>query len=310
MRLITILFFVVFLVFEVKSQQATLNSQFMNNKFLLNPAFAGTQPWAPIFVSVRRQWVGIREAPITQFVSFNTSLDRRLGMGANLYNEATGPTRRTGVNVAGAYHFPFRKSATNEHYLSLGMSMSITQLFLDKTRLETYLPDDPTIIAASTSQVIPDANFGAYYHNADRYFAALSIHNLIQPSADIYNVPNVVKSKFVRNYYLMGGVNLDFRQGTHFITYQPTLLVQGIEAKPVQFELSNKFIYDNQYWFGFGYRHLDAVVVLAGFEFKNFQMGYSYDLTLSKINSYSTGSHEINFTYMLGRKNGIRQRAF
>ena len=65
--------------------------------------------------------------------------------------------------------------------------------------------------------------------------------------------------------------------------------------------------FDAQLWFGgrdigkvfegaqigVGYRIDDAVTVAAQFKLKWFIVGYSYDITTSGINDYSSGSHEV-----------------
>jgi hypothetical protein len=59
----------------------------------------------------------------------------------------------------------------------------------------------------------------------------------------------------------------------------------------------NAYIKD-KYWGGLSYRHQDAVVILAGIELLNgLKLGYSYDITLSKLIKYSSGSHEVMIGY-------------
>lgn len=299
-----IILIVIFLcfVFVVKGQQLALQSQYMFDKFTINPAFAGTQKGIPIHLGVRRQWSAIREAPATQYLSSNFSLGSGLGAGAVLYNEAAGPTRRTGLALSGAYQFTLFKSGENHHQLSLGASAILSQHALDKKKLETYLPDDPTIIAAYNNQLLPDATFGVYYHNSDKYFAALSITNLIQTKTDILNIANDVRNNFVRNYYLMAGINIE--AGTLLI--QPTALIQMIEATPIQFDIGSRFIYEDKYWIGASYRHQDAIVAMFGLNYSGVEFGYSYDITISNIKAYSNGSHELHLTYRLMPRNGVK----
>lgn len=284
-------------------QQLALQSQYMFNKFTINPAFAGTQKGIPIHFGVRRQWSAIKEAPVTQYLSTNMNISGGLGAGLTLYNEVAGPTRRTGLGLAGAYQFSLFKSGENHHQLSLGLSAIISQYALDKKKLETYLPDDPTIIAAYKNQVLPDASFGAYYHNADKYFVALSIINLLQTQTDIYNIANDVKANFVRNYYLMGGYNID---ASDVFTIQPGFLIQAIETLPMQFDISSRFIYENKYWVGASYRYQDAIVAMFGLNYSGMEFGYSYDITTSNIKTYSNGSHEIHLIYRITPRNGVK----
>ena len=286
-------------------QQMALQSQYMVNKFTINPAFAGTQKGIPIHLGVRRQWSAIKEAPATQYLSANLALGGGLGAGATLYNEVAGPTRRTGLGLSGAYQFSLAKSGDNNHQLSLGLSGILSQHVLDKKKLETYLPDDPTIIAAYENQLLPDVNFGAYYHNSDKYFLALSVMNLIQTKTDVYNITNKVKNNFVRNYYLMAAYNVEVNKD--FII-QPNVMVQAIEALPMQVDINTRLLLQGKYWVGLSYRLQDAIVGMFGMNYNSFEFSYSYDMTMSNIKTYSNGSHEIHLIYRMAKQNGLKSR--
>ena len=47
---------------------------------------------------------------------------------------------------------------------------------------------------------------------------------------------------------------------------------------------------------GLWYRGQDAAIVLIGFQQNGFKIGYSYDVTVSKLSNASCGSHEISFS--------------
>lgn len=290
--------------YNMFAQQLSLHTQYMFNRFTLNPAFAGTSDGTPINMSVRRQWFGIKEAPVTQFLSAHTGFDK-LGLGASIYNEASGPTRRTGLSFAMAYHLELK----DRKVISFGLAPTLTQLGLDKNRLETHLPDDPTIAAVGSNQTMPDANFGVYFHDADKYYVSFSAYNLVQTKTDLLNIPNTVRSRFVRNYYLSAGGHIDLNRTGKIFTLQPSLLFQMIESLPFQLDLNTVAMYDEKYIFGFSYRYKDAVALILGFKKEAVRVGYSYDYTLSKINNYSSGSHEINLTYQLGRSR-VSNRSF
>jgi type IX secretion system PorP/SprF family membrane protein len=278
------------------SQQLSLQSQFMIDKFVINPAFAGTQNGIPINLGVRRQWAGIQEAPVTQYISANLSLGDGIGIGGVIFNEASGPTRRTGISLSGAYQIVLSRYGQNYHELSFGASAIISQHVLDKNKLETFLPDDPTILQAYGSQTLPDANFGVYYHNSDKYFASLSVVNLLQTRVDIYNITNKQKNNFVRNYYLMGGATMEVGNG---LKIQPTLLFQSIETLNTQIDVNLRAIFNDKFWLGASYRMQDAFVGMFGINMSSFAFSYSYDFTTSTIKEFSSGSHEVKLGYLI-----------
>jgi len=70
------------------------------------------------------------------------------------------------------------------------------------------------------------------------------------------------------------------------------------------------YMIEKSFMFGGWYRNNidfrpDAIIALAGFAKEKFQVGYSFDLTLSKLSNYSYGSHEISLTLFLGQKSEI-----
>ena len=57
-------------------------------------------------------------------------------------------------------------------------------------------------------------------------------------------------------------------------------------------------LYSNTFRMGLGYRSAaDALAVIVGYERGQLQVGYSYDITLSKIRKVSDGTHEIFVKY-------------
>ena len=57
--------------------------------------------------------------------------------------------------------------------------------------------------------------------------------------------------------------------------------------------------YKEDYWGGVSYRHLDAVIIMAGMKYRKMYFGVSYDYTLSKLRQFSYGSTEIVIGYNL-----------
>lgn len=270
------------------AQQISLNSQYLFNEMLVNPGATGTKEYIPIQVNFRKQWVSFPGAPTTQSISSHAAIAKNMGIGGTVFNDVAGPSRRTGVNINGAYHL--RLDARNQHKLGFGLGVSFTQNTIDENLMQTYLPDDPAVIRGFNNVLVPDANFGLYYRYLDKGFAGISAHNLVEMNRDLYDFESAFVNPLVRNYYFFGGYNFDL--GEKWVL-KPTTLVQLIETGTVQFEGSVIATFNNIFWFGGSYRHDDAAVAMAGAQAGPFRFGYSYDFTLSDIADYSTGSHEV-----------------
>lgn len=271
------------------AQQLHLNTNYLFNPFLLNPGITGTaKDYIPIQINFRKQWAGFPGSPTTQSVSCHSEVHESFGFGGNVFNDNSGPSRRTGVNVSGSYHL--KLTGDKSKMIGMGMGLSMTQHLIDVNQLNTYLPDDPTVMAGYNNQLVPDANIGFYYQWKPGAYVGLSAFNLLQDRRDLFDFEDRLNNPLVRTYYLMAGYDID-AEGE--IDYKVATLIEAIETGTVQFDVSALAVYKNITWLGFGYRNLDAVSAMIGAQIGHVKLGYSYDFTLSQIRKYSSGSHEI-----------------
>ncbi len=310
MKVLKILIVIIGFGINANSQQMGLFSQYMFNDYLINPAIVGSKNYIPIHLSVRRQWLGITEAPVAQQISTHAYTGHNFGIGGAIFNEATGPTRRTGFNFSTAYHLVLKQQSRRDQLtLSMGLQGSLTQHILDKTQLTTYVPDDPTIMQSYNYQLIPDVGFGFLLHKSNQFYVGISALNLIQTKKDLYNLNNKITNKIVRNYFLTGGYTFNFEAAKHKkFVFQPSLLFRMIEATPMQFDINAKLTYENKMWVGLSYRHKDAIVTIIGVRIYQLLVGYAYDITTSDIRNYSMGTHEIALTFILNEGYNNKRR--
>ena len=72
--------------------------------------------------------------------------------------------------------------------------------------------------------------------------------------------------------------------------------------RPLQYDINLRAVYNKQLWGGLSYRDQDALVVMVGMDYNNYSFGYSFDRTLSDINTYTVGSHSVMIGYSFGHK--------
>ena len=275
------------------AQQIALNSQYMFNEFSFNPAVAGTKNFAPLTFSFRRQWMGINEAPVTQNLSFHSFIGKNTGAGVQLYNDVSGPTRRTGLS--GTFSYSIKTSEMTR--LSFGMSASVTQFMMDRDKMNTEIPDDIAVQNNTFNELIPDFNFGAYWYG-ERHFVGVSGYNLLQSSDDLFDLTTKVTNTLDRTIFAHGGYL--FPIGSSF-AIEPSVMARYMFNSPFSFDGNVRFILKDQYWLGASYRLNDAVSVMIGADLGVMEFGYSYDLGMSNLSTYNTGSHEIFLTAKLSK---------
>ena len=281
----------------VYGQQMNLNSQYLFNEMLVNPGATGGKDYIPVQLNFRKQWARFDGAPTTQFLSAHGSVGKNMGIGGVLYNDVSGPSRRTGMIFNTSYSLKLDQAG--DHKLGFGLGLSITQNLLDLSVLNTYLPDDPALQLNYNHVMTPDGNTGVYYTFKDKAYVGISAYNLVQSNRALYRFPEVIFNPIARNYYLLGGYNFDIKKdyGINLST-----LFQAIETGTFQFDVSAIFEYKDFIWAGGSYRFNDAVVAMIGGQVGPFKFGYAYDFTLSEIATYSNGSHEVFLELQLNKK--------
>ena len=195
----TLILFGICLLFASNNnaQQTALNSQYLYNDFAINPAVAGSKNYSPLSLSVRRQWLGIDEAPVTQNLMLHGFLSQHTGGGFHLYNDASGPSKRTGLSTSFAYHVKTGKLSK----LSFGLSGSVTQFSIDRDKLITQVPGDIAVMN-SVSHVIADANFGILW-KGDRHFIGVSGFNLLENKSNSMLLQHPLTTLLIVYFILM-----------------------------------------------------------------------------------------------------------
>jgi type IX secretion system PorP/SprF family membrane protein len=295
MRKFLLLAILTFLFLHVYSQQQALYSQYSLNKFLFNPAYAGSEEFKPIQISARSQWVGIDGAPKTLAVSgHSSSASNTIGLGGYIFSDHYGPTARSGALFAYSYKMSLYRLDSK---IAFGLSISAFQYRLDqsKFRLVDDISLDNAITGQRESAFAPDAAFGVYVFRPN-YHLGFAVNQLIGMDLK-FNSEN--KNSMVRHYYLSGGYLFELNDD---FSIEPGFLLKATETSPVQLDISIRTLYKENYWLSVAYRTKNTVIALVGFNIDRYYLGYSYDYTFSSLANYSTGSHEILVGVYLGKK--------
>lgn len=279
-------------------QQIVLNSQYMINEFALNPAAAGTKTYAPLVLSVRRQWAGIKEAPVSQHLSYHTSLAPKVGVGGHIFNDVAGPSRRAGVLGAVSTQVKLQENAV----LSLGLAGSLSQYYFDRDKLITEIPNDNTVINYTTNMMIPDMSVGMKLYGTN-YHVGFSMFNIIQTKADLVDLLTPVTSNLKRAVYLTGMYQIPLEKNKVWVL-EPSAMVRLMFNAPFQFDLNARVGHQNGFWFGASYRFKESIIGMIGYGTGILGIGYSYDFSTSAISGFNSGSHEITLVYRTRNKKG------
>lgn len=268
------------------SQHNNQYSQYMFNGLVVNPAYAGSNKALNITLLHRNQWVGFDGAPKTTSLSAHTPLpNKKLNVGVNFISDKYGLTRKNIFSGIFAYRIDFKKSS-----LSFGIQGGLDMTTNNWDQAATTTAGDVVFEGQQQKVATPMAGFGLYYL-ANNYFVGLSSPSLIQFGS---NTKNIYKPTL-----LYGGYVFKYSES---LAFKPSVLVKYISNSPVEFDLNFNAYYKN-IGLGASYRTNDAVVFLLNYSINDqFNIGYAFDLTMSKLKTYNKGSHEIMLKYQFGYK--------
>jgi len=297
-RLFILLLFIV--SGNVYGQQDALYTQFMFNKLAINPAFAGNEDVLCVTGIVREHWIGFPGTSKAQALSVNFPrvAKDRVGLGINLARQTIGVQQKLTIEGAYAYRFPVANGN-----LSMAMSVSARHYNTDFSDPELNLIhpfyDDAAIEEGKYAKSVFNAGFGIYYNN-NRFYLGAGVPRLIR--ADIDLSESIEHSFEVRHLYLMTGVALDLND--RFVL-MPQVLVKLAENSPSDVDYNIGLQLDEKYYGAFTFRSGgsssnigESLDVLLGLQLdKNFFLGMAYDITLSPIRKYESGSVELLLHY-------------
>lgn len=282
----------------VNAQQIHQLSNYMVNDFAFNPAVAGSDDQVVSRATFRKQWAGFEGSPTTTMVSMHGNLreNKAVGLGGLIYADATGPTRRIGVQAAYAYHLPINPEKNT--YLGFGIAGSMVQYSIDFEELILKDELDPQLASTDQSKIGADAHLGVYL-KGDNFWAGISANQLFASRfkyvGDIESIQNNMHLYITGGYRFNASDNFDIAPGA---------LIKVVQGANVQAELNARGIYKNggnDYWLGLGYRTEDAMSILLGLDLgMGLNLIYAYDLTTSNLNTVSNGSHEITLGFNFG----------
>jgi len=277
-----------------KAQQLQTSSLYDMQGVLHNPAMAGMTMKGMVGVSYRNQWTGVSGSPktATLFGSFALPEDK-IGLGGYIYNDQTGPTSRTGIQLAFAKHIPMKNDAT----LSLGIEARGLQYAIDIDKLQQSLGSDP-VLAGGDNKFKFDAGFGIAYSGKKLQIGA-SVTQLIQSKLGFYtgNLLPGEEGRLYRHYYLHGGYKIKVDAST-IIT--PNFLLIYLPNAPEEFQIGARVEHNEVFWWGLGYKVNQSFMLSAGVHInKKFTIGYAFDIYSAPYSVFEKGgdSHEILLRY-------------
>jgi len=305
----------------IKAQDVQF-SQFYSAPLYLNPAFTGSSHLTRVGSNYRNQWPALEANFITMSAYVDHFIDdKNSGVGFLIQTDKEGLAGLRSTSLTGLYSYqlPISKTYTVRAGVSAGYVIRDIN-FGNLTFGDQF--DANGIISGPTAETFDtgasknffDLGLGVLLHSENAW-AGVSVSHLTKPNQSFIGEADPLPRKF--SYHL--GYKFFFRKG---------VMGEGIYAKEqerslapmIQFKKQGKFsqLDAGMYYtfepliIGMWYRGLpfkkfdnftnnESVVILLGYSKKSkddiLNIGYSYDVTISKLGASSGGAHEFSISY-------------
>ena len=301
-------------------------SQYFSAPLYLNPAFTGTSQAHRLIANYRNQWPNISRGYVTTAVSYDVDLQQyNSGIGFLATMDQAGVAGMKSSQLNFLYSYKWRVSS--KWVVSAGLNFGYGFRSIDMNKLVfadqlmfdsdgTTPSDDPALYNIGTVGFF-DFNSGLLAYS--RYFwFGFSASHMNTPNQSLVHEESIIPMKTS----LHGGARIPLdnspQKKGHSAVLAPSFVYKK-QGKFDQLDVGMYFIYD-PVMIGLWYRGIpiqqnvddnisqDAVVIILGFQFEKFQMGYSYDVTVSKLAANTGGSHELSVKYNLPVHQNARKK--
>jgi type IX secretion system PorP/SprF family membrane protein len=282
-------------VTALSAQQLMTSSLYDQHGNLHNPATTGAKKHGVVGASYRKMWDGIAGGPKTAILFGSGYLNKaKIGIGGYAYSDVTGPTKRTGLQTAYAYHIPMKNGDAS---FSIGLEARFQQFSIDKAKLQESLGNDP-VLAGQDSRIKGDAGLGIAY-TGKKFQIGASVSQLIQTKLDFYsgNLSRTEEARLYRHYYLHSNYVWDVDGNTKII---PNILFIYLPNAPLEFQGGARVEHNDVFWWGLALRARQSWMLSAGVKIqKKFTIGYCFDIFNTPLSVYDRGSngHELVLRY-------------
>lgn len=289
-------------------------TQFFSSPLYLNPAFTGANVCSRVSTTYRNQWPGVSKTYRSYLLSADHYIQTaNIGVGLLFGNDVagTGDLSTIIINPLFAYELKLNRKLSMRFGVQPGMGMKSLNfnalLFGDQIARGGNVT---TIEVPTQSKTYFDIGAGTLLYTK-KYWLGVSAYHLTRPDVALMgNGDGILPVK----YSLHGGAKYSFNPKERNLYAQRSVSPAFNYRGQREFDQLDVGLYFTQYivnigvWYrGIpvlkayqpGYANNDAIAVIIGLKTDRFNIGYSFDSTISKLTGLTRGAHELTLSYQL-----------
>ncbi len=278
---------------NANAQQLQTSSFYDQQGMLHNAGMAGVNSKNFVGVTHKTQWSGIDGNPTTTtlFGSFKLP-NQKMGVSGYLYNDATGPTSRTGLQLSIAKHI----ALSNGGMLSVGIENRVQQYSINQSKLPSLIGDPA--LAGKLNSFKYDAGAGISY-STQKFQLGAGVSQLVQSKLNTYNgnlSPNQ-EGRLYRHFYVHSLYNWSTDEST---VITPNVLMIYLPNAPLEMQANVRVEHNKTFWYGVGAKWRQGFMLSGGLRVnKSLLVGYAFDIYRTPLSLFDKGSngHEFILRY-------------
>jgi type IX secretion system PorP/SprF family membrane protein len=281
-------------------------TQFYANPLYLNPAFAGSHGCPRFALNYRNEWPSLSGNYVTYSASYDQyfkNISGGFGVLALHDQQGQGTITTSMLGLIYSYHL----KVTRKFSMMFGARASWFQKSLDWDKLTFGDMIDPRRGFIYSTGDVPrggsrgffDASAGVVGYSKS-FFFGFAAHHLNRPNESMIVGTSNLPMRFTGHM----GAEIEIGKRSKYSTgtsIMPNIIYQyqnGFQELNI-----GTYIKYGSFNVGAWYRNRDAFIMTIGVNTGKFKLGYSYDVTVSKLNNgVSGGSHEISMGLNLSCK--------
>jgi type IX secretion system PorP/SprF family membrane protein len=275
-------------------------TQFYANPIYLNPAFAGSHGCPRLNMNYRNEWPSLSGNYVTYSMSYDNyfkNVSGGIGVIAMHDQQGQGTIFTSMLGLVYSYHLKVNRKFS----MMFGVRAAMFNKYLDWDKLTFGDMIDPRRGFIYQTGDVPRGNSGGVYlFDASAGVVGYSKHFFFGFAAHHLNMPNesmiIGNSKLPMRFTGHMGAEIKLGKGSQYVnktSIMPNVIYQyqnGFQELAL-----GTYVKYGVFTAGAWYRNRDAFILSIGLNTGKFKVGYSYDVTVSKLNNgVSGGSHEVS----------------
>jgi type IX secretion system PorP/SprF family membrane protein len=293
-KILTIAF--VIASFVASAQQDPQHTMYRFNGLMFNPAYAGSREALSLSAIYRWQWVNVEGSPQTGSFSIHSPLKNdHVALGFSFVSDRYTVVHSDKLEGDFAYRIPVGKKKKIK--ISLGVGVTATNIRTNLRDVGLAQSGDPSF-QSNINLWLPNIAAGVYVYS-EKFFVGVSVPEILSNSLSTKGQVwqrSLDSAHQYTSLYITGGYVFDLGKKVKFA---PSVLLKYVpKYAPISMDFNANFIFVDRLWLGVSYRLSDSYGFMAAINItKQLRVGYAYDLTVSPISHFTTGSHEVMAGY-------------